>query len=149
MIAWRTTKASYDPWDPEGAVLYGGRWHSAGRAVIYAADTFAGSLLEILAHALRPRSLPGPHHAVRIDVPDGLVEVMDETTLAGWHLRDSAVARDFGDGWLREARSAALLVPALPCRPVGRLLVINPLHPDAARIARSAPFRVPWDERLF
>jgi len=40
-------------------------------------------------------------------------------------------------------------VPALPCRPVGRILMINPAHPDARRIKRDAVFAVPWDERLF
>ncbi len=149
MIAWRTTKARYDPWDAGGALLYGGRWHSPGRGVIYAADSFAGSLLEILAHAQHPRSLGGAHHAIRIEVPDDAVETPQESVLAGWEVRGSPSARAFGDAWLTEGRSAALLVPALPCRPVGRLVVINPQHPDTARIVRGAPFAVPWDERLF
>ncbi len=148
MIAWRTTKARYDPWDSTGAALHGGRWNSPGRGLVYAADSFAGSLLEILAHAETPKTLT-EHHAIRIDIPDDAVERVDETVVAGWDARNSPVARGYGDAWLAEGRSAALLVPALPSRPIGRLVVINPLHPDAARITRGAPFRVPWDERLF
>ena len=149
MIAWRTCKARYDPWDGSGAALQGGRWNSPGRPVIYAADSFAGSLLEILAHVLTPRTLPGAHHAMRLDVPDELIEQVDETRLPAWHSRDMIDARDYGDRWLSESRSLALLVPALPARPIGRLLVINPGHKDAARIRRGATFKVPWDERLF
>lgn len=149
MIAWRTTKTRYDPWDATGAALNGGRWHSPGLGVIYAADSFAGSLLEILAHAQRPKSLAGPHHAVRIDVPDDAVETPHERQLADWDLKNSPAARAFGDAWIREGRSVALLVPALPGRPIGRLVIINPAHPDAARIVRGTPFTVPWDERLF
>ena len=149
MIAWRTCKLRHDPFDGMGAALQGGRWNSPGRAVVYAADSFAGSLLEILAHSVRPRTLPGPHHAVRIDIPDDLVEHLDETRLAAWHLRDSAEARSFGDRWLAEARTAVLDVPALPSRPVGRIVLINPGHPDAGRVTHGAPFKVPWDERLF
>ena len=148
MIAWRTTKTRFDPWDTTGAGLWGGRWHSPGRGLIYAADSFAGSLLEILAHAETPKTLT-EHHAIRIDVPDDVVERPDDAQLEGWDAKRSVSARAFGDAWLSQGRSAALLVPAMPSRPIGRLVVINPLHPDAARIVRGAPFRVPWDERLF
>ena len=149
MIAFRTCKARYDPWDGAGAARQGGRWNSPGRPVIYAADSFAGSILEILAHSLRPRTLPGAHHAVRVDIPDQLIEILDDGALPGWIERESAAAREFGDRWIREARSVALSVPALPCRPVGRILIVNPAHPDAARVTRGIPFLVPWDERLF
>lgn len=149
MIAWRICKSRHDPWDATGALRYGGRWNSPGRGVVYAADSFAGSLLEILVHALRPRTLPGPHHALRLDVPDELVERLEPEALPEWHQPGSAAARDYGDRWLAEGRSAALLAPALPSRPVGRLVIINPAHADARRIVRGEPFSVPWDERLF
>lgn len=149
MLAWRVCKSRFAPYDGTGAMLHGARWSSPGHPVVYAADSLAGAILEILAHALRPRTLPGPHHAVRIDVPDALVETLDPGALPGWDAKGSPEARTFGDRWLEEARSAALRVPALPCRPAGSNLLINPAHPAAARIAVSAPFEVPWDERLF
>jgi RES domain-containing protein len=130
-------------------MLVGARWSSAGRPVIYAADSFAGSILEILAHATRPRTLPGPHHAVRIDVPDSALEALDPADLPEWEIAGSGAARAFGDQWLAEGRSPALSVPSVPARPVGRTLLLNPLHPDARSIAVSAPFGVPWDDRLF
>ena len=148
MIVFRVCKARYDPWDPGGAAVHGGRWHSAGRGVIYASDSYAGAILEILAHSLRPRTLPGAHHAMRIEIPDQLVEFLDESRLPGWLARESADARGFGDQWLDSARSVALVVPSLPARPVGRTVVINPAHPDAALLMRGAPFAGPWDERL-
>ena len=149
LVAWRACKRKYDPYDGTGAELAGGRWNSPGRPVIYAADSFAGALLEILAHSARPRTLPGPHHAISIEIPDGLIERLEPGDLAGWHLRDSASARGFGDAWLDAARSAVLVVPALPSRPVGRAVLVNPRHPAAGRITRGRPFAVPWDERLF
>lgn len=149
MIAWRTCKTRYDPWDGTGALLHGGRWHSPGRAVIYAADSFAGSLLEVLVHAMRPRTLASAHHAVRLDIPDDVAETVTNADVPGWDQRDLAVPRLFGDRWLEQARSAALIVPALPSRPIGRIVVINPAHPSAAAIVRGDPFPVPWDERLY
>ena len=146
MIAFRVCKVRYDPLDATGAATHGGRWNSPGRPVVYAADSFAGAILEILVHSARPRTLPGAHHAVQVEIPDELVEHLDAATVPLWSQRDSAEARDIGDAWLRESRSAALAVPALP---VGRVIVLNPAHPDFVRVIRGQLFTVPWDERLF
>ncbi|MBI4545986.1 MAG: RES domain-containing protein [Gemmatimonadetes bacterium] len=148
-VAWRIAKARHAVYDGTGAMLRGGRWNWPGRLVIYASDTFAGAVLEILAHALRPRTLPGPHHAVRINIPDDLIEVLDPAELPGWDAKDSPEALRFGDGWLEQARSAVLIVPAVASRPIGRNVLINPLHPDSERIVTSEAFPVPWVERLF
>lgn len=149
MVAWRIAKKKYDPYDGRGAFMRGGRWSSPGREVVYASRTFEGAILEILAHSLRPRTLPGPHHAVRIEIPDDDVEELDPAELAGWETKDSAVARDFGDAWLKEERTAALVVPSLPSRPIGRTVLINPEHSEARKIEVSDAFDVPWDDRLF
>jgi RES domain-containing protein len=149
MLAWRACKVRHNPYDGTGARLTGGRWNSPGRSVIYASDSFAGALLEILAHSARPRTLPGPHHAVEIRIPDELVERLEPQALPAWAERDSRQARDFGDAWLAEARTPALVVPAIPSRPVGRTVLVNPVHPAAGEIVRGLPFLVPWDERLF
>jgi RES domain-containing protein len=82
-------------------------------------------------------------------VPEDVAEVLDPAALPGWDERGSPVALAFGDRWIGEARSAALVVPSVPSRPIGRNVLINPAHPEAGRIAVSAPFPVPWDERLF
>lgn len=149
ITAWRITKTKHPPFDGTGARLLGARWNSPGRPVIYAADTFAGAILELLAHAARPRTLPGSHHAVRIDLPAELVGVVEPEAIPGWDRKDSTVSLAVGDAWLRDGRTAALIIPAMPSRPVGRNVLINPEHPDTAKITVSDPFVVPWDERLF
>ena len=149
VVAYRVTKTRHSPYDGTGARVHGARWNPPGHPVIYAADSFAGAILEILAHALRPRTLPGRHHAVRIEIPDDLIEQIDEARHKGWDAKESEVARGIGAAWLEQATRPVLVVPALPCQPVGRNVSINPSHPDAKRITVSAPFAVPWDERLF
>jgi RES domain-containing protein len=148
-VAWRVAKKRHPVYDGAGAMRMGGRWNSPGRAVIYGADSFAGALLEILTHALRPRTLPGAHHAARLDVPDDLIEALEPEALPGWEAKGSPEARAFGDRWLAERRSAVLVVPAVPSRPVGRIVMVNPLHPDAGRILVTDPFDVRWDEGFF
>ena len=149
MLAWRIAKSKYAVYDGTGASHAGGRWNSRGRAVIYAADSYAGAILEILAHSFRPRTLPGRHHAVEIDIPDEVVEILASGALPGWDARESQEALQFGDRWLNDSRSAVLVVPSVAARPIGNNVLINPAHSDAGRIRVSDPFAVPWDERLF
>ena len=54
----------------------------------------------------------------------------------------------FGDTWIREQRTAVLVVPAVVARREGNVL-INPGHPDFTHITASAPEAVVWDARLF
>jgi RES domain-containing protein len=149
LVAWRISKVRYPAYDGTGARIAGARWNSPGQAVIYSADSFAGAILEILAHSLRPRTLAGEHHAVRIEIPDSVAETLDPAAMPGWDTPDAPEARDFGDRWLQERRSAVLVVPAVTSRPIGRNLLINPDHPDAGAIEVSEAFPVLWDERLF
>jgi RES domain-containing protein len=149
ITAWRITKTKHPPFDGTGARLVGARWNSPGRPVIYAADTFAGAMLEMLAHAARPRTFPGEHHAVRIELPDEVVGLVEPELIPKWDHKGSPVALAIGDAWLHDGRTAALVVPAVPSRPIGRNVLINPEHPDVQKITVSEPFPVPWDERLF
>jgi RES domain-containing protein len=83
-------------------------------------------------------------------VPDTIsVESLDEFNLpSGWDSESSAKARVIGDRWLREARSALLIVPSVIAR-LDRNALVNPLHPDATRLIVSEPQKVKWDKRLF
>jgi RES domain-containing protein len=136
-------------WDGTGAALVGGRWNSPGRQVIYGSISYACAMLEILAQANIGR-IPMSHCFVIADVPDDMmIERHDAKTLpAGWDAESSSAARDFGDLWLKEARSAILLVPSVVARLEWNALV-NPSHPDAAHLNLSASEKVVWDRRLF
>ena len=48
MRVWRIARERYDPLSGEGARLYGGRWNSPGRPVVYAAGHSALAVLEAL-----------------------------------------------------------------------------------------------------
>lgn len=148
MLVFRVCKSRYAVFDPEGARRQGGRWHSPGRSVLYCAECFPGSLLEILAHAV-PRRLPGAHHAARARIPSDLdIEVLDPASLPGWDAREPRVSRIYGDRWLAEARSAVLSVPAVSAKPFGRNILLSPAHRDFARIEQEDPLPVIWDTRV-
>lgn len=147
---YRIAKTRHAVFDGTGAFLQGGRWNSPGRPVVYGSECLAGALLEILAHAGRRQKLPGPHHGARAFVSDEVeLEVVDEAAVPGWEAEDSTVARAFGNGWLEEARTAVLSVPAATARPYGRHLLLNPEHADYARIRFEPPAPITWDVRFF
>ena len=130
-------------------MLVGGRWNSPGLGVIYASQSYAGAMLECLAHAGIGR-VPRTQVAVEIAVAEAVaVERHDDSRLpAGWDHADRRVARAFGDAWIRELRTAVLVVPSVVARREGNVL-INPQHPDFSAIVAGAPEPVVWDARLF
>jgi RES domain-containing protein len=121
----------------DGAATIGGRWNSPGRRVIYAAETYAGAMLEVLANSNIGRL---PKHHVWIEIligEDVSVEVADRRA-----------SRTFGDKWYDQKRSTVLIVPSTVVR-AERNVVINQDHPGFRKLRATAPKPVVWDERLF
>ena len=149
--AWRIVKRKLakDAFSGEGARRFGGRWNSPGLGVIYASRSYAGAMLECLAHAGIGR-MPRTHVAIEIAIAAAVsVERHDEGSLpAGWDHADLRVARAFGDAWIRERRTAVLVVPSVVARREGNVL-LNPQHPDFMKIVAGRPEPVVWDARLF
>lgn len=149
MRAYRIADRRFPIFDGTGAQRLGGRWNSPGHAVIYAAETFAGALLEVLVHANLGR-VPRTQAVVEIAIPDSLaIETLSGRQLPGWNAPDLVVSRAFGDQWLSERRTAVLLVPSVATGGREQNVLLNPAHPDFAVIAASDPEPVIWDERLF
>lgn len=153
MQIFRIGDSRHALWDGTGAALVGGRWNSPGRPVIYGSLSYACAMLEILVHANIGR-IPDTQRFVVADVPtdDAVgvsVERVGSSALpAGWNADGSLSARQFGDQWLLQARTAVLLVPSVIATLEWNALV-NPLHPDAAKIKVSESQKVIWDQRLF
>ena len=117
--------------------------------MIYCSRAYANALLELLVRA-NIRRLPGAHHCVVVEVPDGVAtETLESATLPGWDRPDLRASRRFGDRWLVEARTAVLLVPSLVARPFEQNVLVNPRHPAAATLDVGRPLAVAWDPRLF
>jgi RES domain-containing protein len=149
MIAYRIADARHPIFDPTGAMLHGGRWNSIGQRVIYAAESYAGAMLEVLVHA-NLSVPPKNHRVVRITIPEPVkIESMWPTALEGWNSEDLIISREFGDTWLKEQRTAVLRVPSVITEGRESNILINPLHPQFPLILASEPETVHWDMRLF
>lgn len=148
--AWRIVKSRYagSTFDGEGARLYGGRWNSPGTAVVYAAQHKSLAILEILVHVERTSILPA-YSLVRASFEADLVEVLDRSELSedwrGYPAPEEL--KMIGDRWVRERRSAVLVVPSVIVEEENNYL-INPGHPDSGSILIDEPEPFEFDRRL-
>ena len=115
--------------------------------MIYAAETYAGALLEILVHA--SGSVPRSQGYIEIEIPAGLsIEEIRPGDVPHWDSPSFENAREVGDRWYDERRTPVLIVPSAVTL-VERNVLINQEHPDFVRIRASRPSPVRWDARLW
>lgn len=139
MDAYRIADDRHPIFDPGGAALYGARWNSIGKRVIYASESYAGAMLEVLAHRNGP-ALPKHHKFVRIVIPEDLkIETLLPADLPGWDDEDSRLSQSFGDAWFDSQRSPVLRVPSVVTHGPEFNLVLNALQPLFHRIGADDP----------
>jgi RES domain-containing protein len=148
MRVWRIARGCYAPLDGEGARRVGGRWNSAGRPLVYTAQTAALAVLEVLVWT-DPENVPEDLRLFEIEVPDdaSFTSVEPRTLPADWTEPGSPACIEVGDRWLAAGESLALQVPSAVL-PEERNLLVNPRHPEAVRVrvVDSRPFS--FDLRL-
>lgn len=144
MVLWRFQSSRHPLINSEGARLTGGRWNQAGTPVIYASDTVVLAAMEIIVHH---GGIPADYAGIRIEVPDdleiGMVDVPE-----GWpDLVPKKVTAEQGTAWVNACRHAILRVPSAVMSPSGFNYVLNPAHPEFARIQFSFE-SIRFDSRL-
>ena len=130
----------------EGALHYAGRWNSVGTRVVYASSSVALACLETLVHL---RKLKHPHERwlFTVEVPDELVETLQQLP-PGWDAQPASDSgRAAGDQWIASGSGAALLVPS-SIVPMEHNALLNPLHPKFRLEWVQAPVRFRYDRRL-
>ncbi len=151
MRAWRFHASKYDPLDTTGAQIHGGRWNPRGVPVLYLSLTYAGGLLELLAHASVPNRPPKGHVASLIEVPNEAgIRKLEPPYRKGWdHPDDLRVPRRMAKDWLDRGRELGLVVPSVPGAPVERNLVLNGLHPEFKNLVVVESIGPIYDERIW
>ena len=84
MILYRIVKCAYADLNGTGARLFGGRWNSEGRPMVYLASSRSLATLEALAH-LSPTNIPDGFCMMMIDAPDDFAEVDTASLPESWH----------------------------------------------------------------
>lgn len=131
----------------EGARIHGGRWNSPGRPAVYTSETRALATLEVLAGLGGTNQLPS-YALIDVSFAEVLVEDVAHPLPSGWDARPPGHAsQGVGDAWLIGTRSAVLRVPSVVV-PAEHNYVLNPAHPDFAKIAIGSPQPLTVDPRL-
>lgn len=155
MISWRigtdTPDYAADDMDGIGAKMTGGRWNRKGTALVYSSSTRALACLETVVH-LGSSGLPLNRYLVRLDIPDEVWSaretLTDKTAPVGWDaLPTGKVSLDFGGRWTSGAGSCILEVPSIIV-PEEANVLINPRHPDAARVHAVKLRKWQYDARI-
>jgi len=143
VIVYRLAKAAFAALDGEGARLFGGRWNSAGRPMIYAAASPSLAVLEVLVHLDLPLDLmPDDYRLLTIEAPDDAPrERLDQSP------QSAEACRAAGDDFLERGAALVLFVPSVVV-PKETNALMNPRHPEASglRLVDDEPFR--FDPRL-
>lgn len=129
--------------------LYGsGRWHNKGRPVIYTAGSRSLSALERFVH--EQSSVQPKLRMMTIWLPDDItiIRYTAKELPLGWDLLpDGHESRDLGSNWLATGNTLALQVPSAIVADEYNLL-LNPAHPDIARVKIVEVKDYFYDKRL-
>lgn len=143
MIVYRLAKAEFAALDGDGARLFGGRWNSAVRPMIYTAASPSLAVLEVLVHLDLPAELmPDDYRLLSIEIPDDApVERLDRTPV------DAEACLAIGDDFLVRGAALILITPSVVV-PQERNGLINPRHVaiSSVRLVNNQAFR--FDPRL-
>ncbi len=128
-----------------GARLYGGRWNSPGKAVVYTSESLALCSLEILVHLPSYKIL---EEYVYVTVRFNSDLVLAAELVEGWNARPvSRCSQVIGDQWMDDGRFPVLKVPSVII-PEGWNYLLNTAHPDFTEIRTGEPIPMKFDPRL-
>jgi RES domain-containing protein len=143
---WRIS--NYPSLSGEGGLLYSARWHTAGRRIVYLAESPAGAMIEALVHLeLDEMDWPRGYQLTQVEYPAGLhLETLKPAPAKTWRT-SLAVTQKLGDEWLRGRRTALARVPSAILPETWNVL-LNPEQGDAKQIRVVRTIRADYDRRL-
>ena len=152
ITAWRITSAGLaaDAFTGWGAKEYGGRWNHEGTPLVYTAGTQALAALELFVH-IQNEYAAIDLVIIPVRIPGGLkIKKVSRAKLSkGWDSHPpSDVSMEVGTKWAGSAASAVLRVPSVLV-PDEHNYLLNPLHPDFAKLKIGAPKPFQFDHRMF
>jgi RES domain-containing protein len=144
MILWRISR--HRDLSGMGGLKAAGRWHYAGRAIVYLTETPASALLEVCVHT-SANDVPPEFTLLKVEGPDLEVPSIKADDLPkDWRTR-LEVTRDLGTAWLEKNESVLLKVPSVIV-PATVNFLFNPSHKQAAKFRIAEAFSYPFDVRL-
>jgi RES domain-containing protein len=145
LAAAQFARSRSEAFSGQGALDASARWHTAGHAVVYTAESLSLAALEILVHLKQTTDLQ-PFRFFVAEIPDKFI-LTPSSFPARWQ-SDYRVSRAFGDAWLKAGQRAVLRVPSL-ITPGEWNFLVNPRHRDfSLKWVIAGPSRYTFDHRL-
>jgi RES domain-containing protein len=141
---------SKTPLDGEGAYRFGGRWSSPGTRLAYTAEHLSLAMIEYFVH-IDPDDPPSDLVMVTADIPDEVsrVSLTPRQLPAHWrHIPAPPGLAAIGDSFAAYRKAAILIVPSV-LAPSESNWLINPQHPESAKIRGRPPETFQYDARFF
>lgn len=117
-----------------GYGLHGARWNHSGTPLIYAANSVALAMMELVS--IKGSAITSSKWILAgIKVPNNLPTLTGSNLPTDWNARPPTFStKDFGTSWALKKTSVALKVPSaripLSSYPTEHNLLINPMHND-------------------
>ncbi len=150
ITVWRLCRKPHaaDSFSGEGTRRFGGRWSPVGLRIAYSSESRSLATLEVLVNARDPELLfAQPWAMISAVIPDELIE-RPKRVPNNWRATPYGTdTQEFGAQWVRTGNRPALRVPSSVV--LGEFnYLLNPAHPDFARIKISPPEPFDFDSRL-
>ena len=150
MKVWRLTSRRHASFDGEGSRRVGGRWNLRGTPLVYTSESLALAALEYLVN-VDPETAPGDLVALSAALPDEVsVKIVPAEDLPrNWRSYPAPPELAImGTKWAKSLETAALRVPSVVV-PQESNLILNPSHPEFAKIVVQAPIPFTFDARVW
>jgi RES domain-containing protein len=153
MRVYRIEREKYLPNTLTGvgaALTEGYRWNSLNTYLVYTAESHALAMLEVSVHLDLSEDLPTDRFYVGIDIPDDIeiLELAIDQLPENWDSKPPILATQYiGDDFVAQNNAAVLKVPSSIVPPEYNYL-INPHHPESARITVIATQSLKFDSRF-
>jgi RES domain-containing protein len=139
-----------NPFDGEGAYLYGGRWSSPGIRLTYTSEHQSLAMLEYFVH-IDPDDPPDDLVLAFAEIPNDLSreQITRERLPKNWRETPAPpeLAR-FGDEFVERGEACLLLVPSVLAISENSWL-LNPQHPDFRTVVLGDVEPLRYDPRMF
>lgn len=134
--------------DGRGAAQNSRRWNGAGVAVVYTAESRSLACLEVLVHTEDTQVLAAINWAtIPVYIDEPFIEIADPLPDDWRQLPAPPSTRELGSCWVAQTRSVVLRVPSIVVDGEFNYL-LNPRHPDFARLKIGEPLSFSFDPRL-
>jgi RES domain-containing protein len=144
MVLWRVSR--FRDLKGSGGLRASGRWHTAGRPIVYLAESPAGAMIEVCAHTAS-NNIPPAITMLQIEGREvGCSTIRLEDLQRDW-VEDVEITRAIGDKWLAEGSAVLLRVPSAIVPSTFNVL-FNPVHPQAHEFEITHVYVYPFDVRL-